>query len=178
MIDMKLKMQFFDPSKLLREADRAKARVLSKAGSYVWKTDKQSIKKRKGPSRPGQPPHSHGGGLFKRHIYFSRPANGADSVVIGPALLSNPHPGGDGKPVAGGTIPEVLEFGGSITRIEYFSLSKKKWVLVSRRFPNRGKGRPRRKITKNIKARPSARPALAKEAPNFPQLFKNTIGGG
>jgi len=82
------------------KVDNRTKKVLSKFGSFVRKTSRQSIRKRKGTSRPGNPPFSHVGTL-KRHIYFCYDPN-RRSVVIGPVIF----PGKSGK-----ALP-ALEYGG------------------------------------------------------------------
>ncbi len=95
-----VKRMFFDQAKVKRKVDAASRKVLSKFGAYVRKTSKQSIKKRKGTSKPGKPPFSHVGTL-KRFIFFGYDVN-KQSVVIGPVIF----PGKSGK-----ALP-ALEYGG------------------------------------------------------------------
>jgi phage gpG-like protein len=85
------------------KVDTATRKRLSKFGAYVRQTARQSIRKRKGSSRPGQPPSSHTG-LLKQFIYFGYDEN-RRSVVIGPVVLARKASG----------IPEVLEHGGNVT---------------------------------------------------------------
>lgn len=99
---MRLKEFFFDRQVVLTAVDRARKRVLSKFGSFVRRTARQSIRKRKRASLPGQPPSGHGKQLLKTFIYFGYDP-GNDSVVIGPEKL-----GGSSM----GEAPEVLEYGG------------------------------------------------------------------
>ena len=99
MIDLRVKQFFFDKAKVIRAVDKARRAVLSKAGAFIRTTARRSLRRRKGPAPPGQPPHSHTG-LLKRFLYFAyEPAS--DSVVIGPAKLNKP-----------GAAPRVLEHGG------------------------------------------------------------------
>jgi hypothetical protein len=98
-IDMRVKQFFFDKAKVIRAVDKARRAVLSKAGAFIRTTARRSLRRRKGPAPPGQPPHSHTG-LLKRFLFFAyEPAS--DSVVIGPARLNKP-----------GAAPRVLEHGG------------------------------------------------------------------
>lgn len=103
MIGMKIdqaKTMFFDRKKVERSVDRATVRVLSRFGAYVRKTGRESIRKRRRSSSPGQPPSSHTG-LLKRFIFFVYD-RAKRSVIIGPARLA-------GKV---GQAPEALEYGG------------------------------------------------------------------
>ena len=95
-----VKNQFFDRAKIKNKVDARSRKVLSKFGAYVRQRSRQSIRKRKGTSRPGNPPFSHVGTL-KRHIYFGYDPN-RRSVVIGPVIF----PGKSGK-----ALP-ALEYGG------------------------------------------------------------------
>jgi hypothetical protein len=77
---------FFDRMAVTGAVDRATRGVLSKFGAYVRRTAKGSIRKAKGPSMPGRPPHSHKG--FLREFIFFHYNPGSRSVVIGPALFA------------------------------------------------------------------------------------------
>ena len=94
------KTMFFDRKKVERSADRATLRVLSRFGAYVRKTARESIRKRKRASSPGEPPSSHTG-LLKRFIFFVFD-RAKRSVIIGPTRLA----------AKVGQAPEALEYGG------------------------------------------------------------------
>jgi hypothetical protein len=98
MITMRIKDLFFDKPIVLRAVDKAKRAVLSKAGAYITTTAKHSIRSRKTPAPPGQPPHSHKGTL-RRLIFFAYDRS-RDSVVVGPVGLGSSN------------VPHILEFGG------------------------------------------------------------------
>jgi len=90
---------FFDRSAVTKQVDAGLKRMLAKFGAFVRQRARTSIRTRKAPSRPGQPPSSHVGTL-KRLIYFGYDT-AARSVVIGPVL---------GGPASG--APRRLEEGG------------------------------------------------------------------
>ncbi|MCL4743749.1 MAG: hypothetical protein KJZ54_16250, partial [Phycisphaerales bacterium] len=69
MLDLRIKQMFFDRPKVRRAVDAARRKVLSKAGAFIRQTARTSIRKRKGSSKPGNPPHSHVG-LLRRFILF------------------------------------------------------------------------------------------------------------
>lgn len=98
MITMRIKDMFFDRAAVVRAVDGAERKVLSKAGAFIRTAARTSIRKRKGSSPAGKPPHSHEGSL-RRLILFGYD-KAADSVVVGPV--------GFKKSVA----PNVLEYGG------------------------------------------------------------------
>jgi hypothetical protein len=86
-------------------------RVLFKTGAYTRKSMQRSMRYRKGPSQPGQPPSAHRDGrgpLLRRLIGFEVDRQ-RDSVTIGPqrfGKLSQP---------SGKTVPDLVNDGGTIT---------------------------------------------------------------
>jgi len=96
------KQGFFDRALVQQKVAAAERKVLSRFGAFVRQRAKTSIKKRKGTSPPGQPPHSHVG-LLRKFVLFAYDP-GRQSVVIGPTLLR-----------AGAQAPRLLEHGGEAT---------------------------------------------------------------
>ena len=153
--------QFFtDPSgRVLPAIDRGKRKTFSRAGSFVMRTARTSIRKRQSVSRPGAPPSSHDGSL-RRGIFFGYDRM-RDSVVVGPrAEWSKRLPGGK-------TQPEVLEFGGSVA-------GRGRLVKTG---AGQGKKWERAKRTLRYAARPFMGPALEKEAPNFREPWAEAVRG-
>jgi len=107
MLKLSVRQAFFDTSAVLEAVGRARAKALTRIGGHIRTTAQRSIRRRKGPSAPGSPPHAHKGQL-RKFLFFSYDAR-SDSVVVGPALL----PGGTNVRV-GGTIPAMLELGGAV----------------------------------------------------------------
>lgn len=138
------KRGFFDRA-IVSKLPKAKRAALSKFGGRVRLRARRSIRKRKGTSRPGEPPHSHAPHLLRSFILYAYDAE-AESVVAGPAKL-------DGKI---GNAPEALEKGGPSV------------IEVRRRGSRR-----REKIT--IAARPYMQPAFDAEKATAAKDFKNTI---
>ncbi|TVQ33878.1 MAG: hypothetical protein EA376_01200 [Phycisphaeraceae bacterium] len=151
LFDMRVKNIFLDRPKVRRAVNRAKLRALSRAGAFIRQRARTSIRRRRGSSPPGSPPHSHEGSL-RRLILFGYD-RASDSVVVGPARLNKP-----------GEAPSVLEFGGR-TRVE-------------RRRTRRGGGRVIESKRVRIEARPYMGPALQKELPNIPKAWANSVRGG
>ena len=144
MIGFKLKTmqsRFFDSSKVISAAGKAKRKVLSRFGAFVRRTAKSSIRKRKKVSPPGKPPTSRTG-LLKKFIFFGYEPT-KRSVVIGPARLSH-----NGR----GEAPRLLEHGGTGT------VKRKKKKAIAR-----------------IRARPFMGPAMAKEEPKLPQMWRDSV---
>ena len=96
------KTMFFDRKKVVDATDRASRRVLSRFGAFVRQRARTSIRRRKGTSTPGSPPHSHTG-LLRRLIFFGYDTR-RRSVVIGPTALNSAS-----------EAPELLEHGGTTT---------------------------------------------------------------
>lgn len=96
--------QFFDRKPIIDRLHRAELRYLRKAGAVVRLTAKRSMRRHKGASSPGKPPHAHVGRL--RDLIFFGLDSATNSVVIGPSLLNGSSRKG------GQTLPALHEFGG------------------------------------------------------------------
>lgn len=151
MIDMRVTALFFDRPRVRRAVDRAQRRALSRAGAFVRQRARTSMRRRRGSSLPGAPPHAHEGSL--RRLLFFAYDPGADSVVVGPVRLRRP-----------GAAPNVLEFGGRMTVARRRTRRDGKRVIESKRV--------------RIEARPYMGPALRKELPNIPRAWANSVRGG
>ena len=91
---------FFDTRTVTRAVDRAKRRVLIQQGAYLRKVAQHLIHRRRGASRPGNPPHSHSG-LIRDQIFYGYD-RAAESVVVGPRVFTRRD------------APGVHEFGGTL----------------------------------------------------------------
>ena len=98
-----MKSGFFDRERVMRSMDAATRRVFTRFGGRVRTRARRSIRKRKGISPPGQPPHSHVG-LLRDFIFFAYDP-WQRSVVIGPVLLR-----------LSSKVPSLLEYGGVVVR--------------------------------------------------------------
>lgn len=142
---------FFDRKAVTTAADRAKRAVLSKAGAFVRQSARNLIRRRKRSARPGEPPSSHTG-VLRRFIWFGHDRQ-RDTVVVGPTLLSAAR---GGESDGANTVPELLEFGGRVTRRDR---------------------RTGRRVTRRYGGNPFMGPALEKEADNFPALWRDSVKG-
>ena len=98
---------FVDADRIEEAVDRANRRNLARYGAYVRADAMENIRNRGRPSKPGQGPTNQTG-LLRDKIPFSLEA--PTGVVIGPVRLPNmPTPGGM-------TVPELLEYGGTVRR--------------------------------------------------------------
>lgn len=116
MINLSVKSVFFDRAKIEKEVERGRRKALSRAGAFVRRTARSSIRRRKNASRPGQPPTSQTGDLRKILFAYDPVSRG---VVVGPVKFKS------------GNAPEVLESGG---------------VAVIRASRSRGRKRPARRV--------------------------------
>lgn len=166
MIDLRIKKLFFDRPKVRRAVDNAKRGVLARAGAFIRQTARTSIRKRKGTSPPGEPPHSHLG-LLRRFILFGYDER-TDSVVVGPAKLAKT-----------GDAPHILEFGGTTVAKRTMVVRVGDTGRDRRGRFTRGKRRLVKAGTRLVyKRRPYMGPAMKKELPKFPRLWRNSIREG
>ncbi len=110
MIGMRInqaKAGFFDRAAVMNSTTAAERKVLSRFGAFVRQRARSSMKRRKDPAPPGQPPSSHVG-LLRQHLYFAWDA-ARRSVVIGPVVLNQKR----------GDAPPLLEYGGPAVRVRY-----------------------------------------------------------
>jgi hypothetical protein len=154
---------FFDRKAVLQFVDKKTASALSRIGAFVRRTARSLIRNRKNPSKPGQPPTNQTGTL--REFIFFGLDRAKRSVVIGPAKTNQVFFGDNGRPVRG-TVPGVLESGGSVRILEEQYATGDWYRADLRRI--RSNGRPKRLRTVNIAARPYMLPALNKNRPKMP----------
>lgn len=144
---------FWDHRELIEQAQKAKARVMKRAGGLVRGIMRRSIKNRKDPSPVGTPPSAHtkGGGIKNLIFWDYDPAT--ESVIIGPALksdaMSNLAP-----------VPGTLERGGR-SRIKLSKALKRKLGKET--------------IVATIRPRPFAAPALKAFETSYPELWEGAI---
>lgn len=148
MVKFRVKGLFFNSAEIMRAVDKATRKTLSHFGGFVRLVARRSIRRRKSVSAPGRPPHSHSG-LLKKGIFYSY-SRARESVVIGPEFRAKPT-------VAGKTIPELLEEGGTWVKKIKLKSGKKK------------------KVRRTMQARPYMRPAFVAGRKVLPSKLKNSI---
>jgi hypothetical protein len=148
-IDMRVKAMFFDRPRVQKAVSHANRRALSRAGAFVRTRARTSMRKRRGTSPPGQPPFAHEGSLRRMILFGYEPSR--ETVVVGPVGFRSSD------------APNVLEFGGRTT-------------VVRRRRSSRS-GQRVIKTRVRIAARPYMAPALDKERPKLPALWRNSVRG-
>ena len=124
-VTMRMRELRFSAGAVRRYMDPVKREALMKAGAFVRTAARDSIRKRKGTSKPGSPPHSHAGHL-RRLLLFAVDRQ-AETVVIGPL------------PFKEAQAPALLEAGGqTVRRVRYRSGRSYRRRLTYRRRPFMG----------------------------------------
>jgi hypothetical protein len=189
-ITAQAKQYFFDRKAVIDAVGRARAASLSKAGAFVRTGARTSIRRRKNPnlaSRPGTPPYAHATSPFAtlKNILFAWDPS-SRSVVVGSVALRN---AGTRNGSQLGTVPALMEFGGSAQRFKLAAggdggrraspaqaaAFRRKVAAGSLVAPAR---RPRVVYSAHYPARPYMGPALAREAPKFPDVWRNAVVRG
>jgi len=106
--------QFFGRAAVKNMMDRRSRHVLQRYGAFVRMTARRSMRKRKGPSLAGQPPHAHKQSSFslrdsKRGGIVYGYDSMRESTVVGPLAKAKGS-------TAVQTVPETLEYGGLVCR--------------------------------------------------------------
>lgn len=156
---------FFDRDAVIHAVGSARAKVMSKAGAFIRRSAQFSIRGRKNPSKPGQPPTNQTG-LLREFIFFQYDPS-TRSVVIGPAKSPS-------KKMGGRPIPSILEFGGQVAVVEQ-QLSGGLWVRGGHPMFKRGSGRPERTRMATIAPRPYMQPALEKNRDKIAKFWQNAL---
>ena len=151
MVGFNQKQMFFDRQAVIDVVGRANAKNLSRAGSFIRRSARSSLRRRKRVSEPGQPPsvHTQDRVATLKNIWFVFERRRA-SVVVGPLLLNGSTLRGSNR----STVPELHELGGSA-------------VLESRKKKRRRRAR--------YAARPFMGPAMKRELPKFEGLWANSV---
>lgn len=68
-------------SRVRQQTDKGVFRNLSHAAASIRKTAGASLLKRKGPSQPGKPPHTHEGVYFRRALRYDVNKQKQDAVI-------------------------------------------------------------------------------------------------
>lgn len=179
------KKLFWDSKTVIRAAGRAEANARRRYGGYLRRVAQTSMRYRKGPSPPGQPPSAHkdkalalkkkqgqskhNGALLREFLFNVRDPSG--SQLIGPTGF--PAKSG-GQPV-----PSLHEHGGTRTAYTGEKIAVRN---PAGRDPKTGRFYSRGvqlidvsgKVMKYPK-RPTMLPALKKTQAKFPQEFRNSI---
>ena len=142
---------FFDRQIVIDAVGRASAQNLSKAGSFIRRAARSSLRRRRKTSPAGEPPsvHTKDPVATLKNIWFVfDPAQ--QSVVVGPLKLDGSKLEGSNRP----TVPALHELGGTA-------------VILDRRR--------KRKQRAKYARRPFMGPAMERELPKFSGLWANSV---
>lgn len=156
------KRNFFDRQAVKNAMAAKERRALSRAGAFVRRRARSSIKRRKGISEPGNPPHAHIKGTdgIKKILFYHDHVK--RTVIIGPVKF-NSH--------GNVTVPGLLEYGG--TKRDEITITRTRSNKKGSRGRFTGAIKERRRVNHRYRERPFMRPAWAAETPNFPGLWGN-----
>lgn len=179
-VTFQIKESFFDRPKVIASLKKAKRKALSKAGAFVRRRARSSLRRRKQPSAPGSPPSTHSNDPSLKTILFAFQPQ-SESTIVGPVQFNQVNFTVESVT---STVPGLHERGETAIIREYRyrpldgESNKIEWRRVNgrRRYgPREGYKLETRRRTARYPKRPFMRPALEAEAPNFPELFKNSI---
>jgi hypothetical protein len=148
------KQMFFDRQAVIDAVGKANARNLSRAGSFIRRGARSSLRRRKRASTPGSPPsvHSRDPVASLKNIWFVFDPQ-SRSVIVGPVKLNGPvRLSGSNRT----TVPALQELGG---------------VAVVTDGPRRR----RRERLATYPKRPFMGPAMQRELPKFTGLWANSV---
>jgi len=189
----RVKKMYVETQRVIEKMARAKARGLMRDGGFLRQIARRSIRPAASNvySNPGEPPKSHGNAKLRNWLDFA--VESTENVVVGPAKLNMLYWNSDGRPQTG-TVPEVLEYGGTIGVFEVFEKELDPLGLHGGPFPakwRRADLRSKRRIAEHplneqrlrwskIEARPFMRPALAKgiASGKLESMWANSVTGG
>lgn len=162
--------QFFDRKTVIDAVESAERKQLSRAGAFVRRGVRSSIRvagKKGASSKPGKPPKTprNTPKRYKDTIFFGYDKR-TGSVVIGPSAE-----------FGSGEVPNILETGGSF-RVKGRRLQDTPQLRrQASEFTTEGAGAGFLFYTGRLtyQARPHMAPALLREAPKFPGLFRNSV---
>lgn len=157
-----VKGNFFDRQAVINAVGKAERRVLSKAGANVRKKAMRSIRYGDRPSRPGRPPAGHRTVLKTLRFKGKASSKGPQAVSPLREFLFFSYDRATRTVVVGPALLSGKAGGQALHALEHGGPS----AVVDAR----GRRHP---IT--VRARPFMAPALAAEARNFPELFRNSV---
>jgi hypothetical protein len=187
-VTFEVREAFFDRPKVIASLKKAKRKALSKAGAFVRRRARSSMRRRKSASAPGSPPSAHSSNThsLKTILFAYQPQS--QSAIVGPVQLNQVNFSIESVT---STVAGLHERGETaiIREYRYASIDgdsePSDWRRVDgrRRYQQlfqlndqrRGYRLEFRRRQARYPKRPFMRPALEAEAPNFPELFKNSI---
>lgn len=141
------------PEELIRQVEQAREKSIKRGAAILRGIMRRLIRRKKGASPPGTPPHAHAsGGGIKNLIFFEWDPL-TKTAIVGPAISS----GSAGNPAP---VPKVLDQGGR-TRVRLTKALRRKIG--------------RENVIARVRPRPFTGPALAQFEKSYPDLFRGAI---
>lgn len=175
-IEAKVSKIKWEQKRIEKANHRCAARgVRESLGFIATRAKTKELRRKKGPSEAGKPPHVHTRKALSviRYEYDYHALTG----VVGPVIQHR----SDGKAKNQSTVPATLEYGGSYSIKEHWqqfgnSKTEGRWVRTTRANSRSGKKLRHRTRRITIKPRPFIRPALKFEmqAGNLNEAFKDS----
>ena len=170
-VTIKMRKFFFDRQAVAGRMSKANRRALSKAGAFIRRRARSSLRRRKKPSAPGQPPSVHTSdrvATLKNILFAYEPEH--ESLVVGPVKLNQTTFLG---PILGSTtVPQVHEFGTAI-KVREVKVGKQ-WRTGAKRVKPK---QPVRVRSAQYPARPFMGPALEAEQDRIPDAWSGSLEG-
>ncbi len=170
-LTMRMTQFFLDRQEVVDRIGKANRRAMSKVGAFIRRRARSSLRRRKRPSLPGQPPsvHSRSNVATLKNILFAYDP-GNETLVVGPVRLNQSSLFGPQLGTA--TVPQILEFGDTV-KIREVRVGKSWRTGVRRVRP----GQPRRVRAARYAPRPFMGPALDAERDHIPDAWSGSVRG-
>lgn len=157
---------FLDRKKVVDAVGKARAKVMARQGAIVRSIAKNSMRKKKGASAPGEPPHAHKA-TIKRLLYFAYDS-ARMVVVVGPAKLGESDPPVPGKLEKGFTlkVKGIIGKGNKFVPLKMLKPKTRALMLKQNRV-----------VQKSIRVapRPYMAPALKKSKPLLAKPWRGAV---
>ena len=170
-VSMRMKDFFFDRPAVKDRMTKANRKALSKAGAFIRRRARSSLRRRKKSSQPGQPPSVHTSDRVAtlKNILFAYEPN-SQTLVVGPVRLNQQTL--LGPQLGGATVAQVHEFGATVKVRE--AKVGPHWRTGRRRVR---RGQPVRVRRVKYSERPFMGPALEAEQEHIPDAWSGSVGG-
>lgn len=171
---------FLDRRQVIEAVGRANIKALSKAGAFIRKRSRTSLRRRKKTSSPGNPPSVHSNdsiATLKNILFAYEPQQ--ESLVVGPVKLNQREQ--SWIDFGQTTVPQLLEFGDVALLHEWSWDGGRTWSRRDKRV--RHASRHRREVYDFIarkrravyKPRPFMGPALEAEQDRIPEAWAGSV---
>ncbi|RMF73572.1 MAG: hypothetical protein D6744_15450 [Planctomycetota bacterium] len=158
-MSMRMKEFFFDKKSVKDRVSKANRKALSKAGAFIRRRARSSLRRRKKASQPGRPPSVHTSDrarTLKNILFAYEPLT--ESLVVGPVKLNQKTL--LGPDLGDTTVPQLHEFGATVTIRKMSRGRRRKPVRVRAKYP----------------PRPFMGPALEAEQDHIPDAWSGNVG--